>query len=194
MWWKLELEISSVLFTSPMTQIIPDVSIWSRFAQWCLMWLCFCENVEIEGLKRKLTSKLAPTASSIQPEWQVNKDMTCLVNIYIYIQWNCGLEDTCLVKELISTVSLFTKHYNWCRLENVLRYGGAQILRLFCIPTNLPILLSQRYASKRLQFGLSMTNNVQLSYILPFLANYVKGTLSEIPSFLKCTFNIGWIP
>jgi hypothetical protein len=26
---------------------------------------------EIEGLKRKLTSKLAPTASSIQPEWQV---------------------------------------------------------------------------------------------------------------------------
>ncbi len=26
---------------------------------------------EIEGLKRKLTSKLAPTASSIQPDWQV---------------------------------------------------------------------------------------------------------------------------
>ncbi|BBN20296.1 cleavage and polyadenylation specificity factor subunit 5 [Marchantia polymorpha subsp. ruderalis] len=26
---------------------------------------------EIEGLKRKLTSKLAPTASSIQPDWQL---------------------------------------------------------------------------------------------------------------------------
>jgi cleavage and polyadenylation specificity factor subunit 5 len=28
---------------------------------------------EIEGLKRKLTSKLAPTASSIQPDWQVGE-------------------------------------------------------------------------------------------------------------------------
>ncbi|KAG0593039.1 hypothetical protein KC19_1G300400 [Ceratodon purpureus] len=28
---------------------------------------------EIEGLKRKLTSKLAPTASSIQPEWQIGE-------------------------------------------------------------------------------------------------------------------------
>ena len=132
--------------------------------------------------------------SIFNPTWMAGKQGHDLSGQYIYIQWNCGLEDTCLVKELISTVSLFTKHYNWCRLENVLRYGGAQILRLFCIPTNLPILLSQRYASKRLQFGLSMTNNVQLSYILPFLANYVKGTLSEIPSFLKCTFNISWIP
>lgn len=31
----------------------------------------FFVYAEIEGLKRKLTSKLAPTASSIQPEWQV---------------------------------------------------------------------------------------------------------------------------
>jgi cleavage and polyadenylation specificity factor subunit 5 len=28
---------------------------------------------EIEGLKRKLTSKLAPTASSIQPDWQIGE-------------------------------------------------------------------------------------------------------------------------
>ncbi|OAE29248.1 hypothetical protein AXG93_3825s1180 [Marchantia polymorpha subsp. ruderalis] len=30
---------------------------------------------EIEGLKRKLTSKLAPTASSIQPDWQECKKL-----------------------------------------------------------------------------------------------------------------------
>jgi hypothetical protein len=37
---------------------------------------------EIEGLKRKLTSKLAPTASSIQPDWQVLKaDNLYLQNI-----------------------------------------------------------------------------------------------------------------
>jgi cleavage and polyadenylation specificity factor subunit 5 len=36
---------------------------------------------EIEGLKRKLTSKLAPTASSIQPDWQVVKKLNLFFSI-----------------------------------------------------------------------------------------------------------------
>lgn len=34
--------------------------------------ICITINTEIEGLKRKLSSKLAANSSAIQPDWQVN--------------------------------------------------------------------------------------------------------------------------
>ena len=130
MWWRLKLEFSSVVFTSRMTQIVPDV--WCGFAS---------VNCRDRGAQAKANQQTC-SHSIFNPTWMAGKQGHVSSGQFMYLvklwvrRYLFGWADF--------RCSLITKHYKWCRLENVLLYGGAQILRLFCIPTNLPILLSQR--------------------------------------------------
>lgn len=93
-------------------------------------------SAEIEGLKRKLTSKLGANSPSLQPDWQVQIISSLFVRKFIYWSYICSYE------ELAS--SLQTS----CRLVNVWLFGGDQTLKLLCILIAPLILRNPRYVDR----------------------------------------------